>query len=171
MKDEEIKRYHSRKLHLNFDDAETLWATIAQAKYAFVSMVMPDGEPYCVPLSLGYNRAENCLYFHTGFDGKKLDAIRHNPRVCAVIMRDDGYAHGQCHHHFQSVICYGSMRELADETEKRAALQAMFRGLEGDTAAGDAALRLRRVDSISMDRVNILRMDIDAISGKRSTVR
>ena len=166
MRDDEIRRYHSRKAHLNFDDADEIWAVIAQAKYAVLSMVKPDGEPCCMPLSLGWDRNENCLYFHTGFVGEKIEALRAHPRACALILRDDSYLYGQCRHRFQSVICTGVVRELDDEAEKRAALVRLFHCLEGDHA--EQTLRLRKVDGMPMSRVNILRMDIDGFSGKRT---
>ena len=39
-----------------------------------------DDQPYIVPLCFGY--AENQLFFHSASEGKKLDMLRRNERVC-----------------------------------------------------------------------------------------
>lgn len=38
------------------------------------------GVPYIVPLNFGYE--DRTLYFHTGSEGKKIDILRKNNRVC-----------------------------------------------------------------------------------------
>ena len=45
-----------------------------------------DGEPYVVPVSFGYDGV--ALYFHTARDGRKIDFISANPRVCLQFERD-----------------------------------------------------------------------------------
>ena len=70
MKDNEIPRYHSRRgAERAIDDPDRIWEIIGKAKYVTLSMVTPEGEPYCVAISHGYDREKNCLYFHTGFEG------------------------------------------------------------------------------------------------------
>ena len=39
-----------------------------------------DDEPYVVPLNFAYS--DGCIYFHTGFEGRKLEIIQKKPRVC-----------------------------------------------------------------------------------------
>lgn len=166
MQDKDIKRYHSRKTGNNINDTELIWHIISRAKYVTLGMVLPNGEPYCIAISHGYDREKGCLYFHTGYVGKKIEALRYQPRVCAFIMVDGGYASGKCHHYFQSVICYGKITEIKLEEEKRDALKTMFYCLEASVPEAELAIRGRRLDSISLEHVNILRMDIDGYSGK-----
>jgi len=41
-----------------------------------------DGETYCVPIFYAYEG--DYLYGHT-YDGKKIDMMRKNPRVCVLV--------------------------------------------------------------------------------------
>ena len=44
-------------------------------------LALSDGEsPYLVPLNFGLG--DGCLYLHSALQGKKIDLIRKNPRVC-----------------------------------------------------------------------------------------
>lgn len=168
MEDSKIKRYHSRKTKQNIDKADEIWKIIEQAKYVTLAMVTPEGEPYCVAISFGYDRLQNCLYFHTGFTGKKIDALRSHPRVCAFILQDEGYIYGKCGHDYHSVVCYGIVSEISDEKEKREALKTMFYSLEDNDNDAELVLRSRKVEEMNLEHVNMLRMDIDSFSGKKS---
>ena len=48
--------------------------------YAVMSMVDPEGKPYCVPLSIA--RDEEKLYFHCALEGFKTDCLRNSNDVC-----------------------------------------------------------------------------------------
>jgi nitroimidazol reductase NimA-like FMN-containing flavoprotein (pyridoxamine 5'-phosphate oxidase superfamily) len=39
-----------------------------------------EGEPYMFPVNYGYS--EGCLYFHSACQGKKIEMMQKNPRVC-----------------------------------------------------------------------------------------
>lgn len=56
---------------------------IKQCRTCHVAMV-DRGEPYIVPLSFGYELAGNrlVLYFHSAAEGRKLDILRENNKVC-----------------------------------------------------------------------------------------
>lgn len=43
-------------------------------------------QPYVVPLNFGYE--EGALYFHCAKEGRKIDIIRRNPRVCFSFVGD-----------------------------------------------------------------------------------
>lgn len=172
MKDNEIPRYHSRKgAERAIDDLDRIWEIIGKAKYVTLSMVTPEGEPYCVAISHGYDREKNCLYFHTGFEGKKIDALKANPRACAFVLDDEGYVKGRCHHEYHSVICYGTITQIEGREEKLQALRTMFCCLEDTQADAEDAMRLRKLDSMPLTNVNMLKMDIDGFSGKKSSHR
>ncbi len=172
LKDHEIPRYHSRRgAERAVDDADRIWEIIGKAKYVTLAMVTPEGEPYCVPISHGYDREKNCLYFHTGFSGKKIDALKANPRVCAFVLDDEGYVKGRCHHEYHSVICYGKITEIEGREDKLAALKTMYYCLEDSPSEAEAAMQMRKLDEMPLTNVNMLRMDIDGFSGKKSSHR
>ncbi len=96
-----------------------------------------DGQPYVVPLNYAYRDGK--IVFHCALRGRKLDAIRRNPRVCFTVGRQVGavrdHADGsRCHVDSDSVICYGQARLLDDLEERAAALDAYNRRFEPDAA-------------------------------------
>jgi nitroimidazol reductase NimA-like FMN-containing flavoprotein (pyridoxamine 5'-phosphate oxidase superfamily) len=83
------------------------------------------GLPYVVPLTYGY--IDGKILFHCGLEGKKLDYIRGNNRVCFTVSRHFGemVPHPQraiCHVNSDSVICYGIARIIDDVIERRKVL-------------------------------------------------
>jgi hypothetical protein len=67
-------------------------------------------EPYVVPVAYGYTQAT--IYFHSARQGKKLDFIKKNNRVCFQV---DEWQKG-----WSSVICYGTASLTEDvEAKKR----------------------------------------------------
>ncbi len=121
-----------------------------------------DDEPYIVPVSFGYDGA--ALFFHTAKDGKKIDCIRANPRVCFELEHnvelvtheakpcDWGFA-------YESVIGHGTVIELSESEGKRHGLNQVMRQYSG---------REWTMDEASMDRTRVWRLDIESVTGKRS---
>jgi nitroimidazol reductase NimA-like FMN-containing flavoprotein (pyridoxamine 5'-phosphate oxidase superfamily) len=122
-----------------------------------------ENEPYIVPVSFGYDGS--AIYFHTARDGRKIDCIRANPRVCfelecnvELLTHDTkpcdwGFS-------YESVIGYGTVIELSESEERRHGLnQVMLQYSEREWMMDDA----------SMDRTRVWRLDIESVTGKRST--
>jgi uncharacterized protein len=93
-------------------------------------LAMCDGnQPYIVPLSFGY---DGCfLYFHSACEGRKIDMIRRNHRVCFEfdILHDMITAEQACRWGaaYESVIGSG-LAEMLDTLEaKTAALEWIMR--------------------------------------------
>lgn len=77
-------------------------------------------EVYVVPLN--YTYVDGMILFHCALEGRKLDMIRANPRVCFEVssMVGDPTPHGpaSCDSHFRSVICWGTAK-VVDDLEER----------------------------------------------------
>jgi len=93
---------------------------------AFVS-----DEPYVIPINYAY--CEGRILFHCALEGKKLDLIRADPRVCMAVSRQEGHpaphAGEACDNPFESVLCWGDARIIDDLDERQAVLnefQARF---------------------------------------------
>jgi len=94
-----------------------------------------NGTPYVVPLNYSYS--EGTILFHCALEGKKLDFIRTNPRVCFSVGRQAGpvrdHAGGNlCHVDSDSVICHGTARIIEDLEERKIALNAFNRRFRPD---------------------------------------
>ncbi|MBE0646506.1 MAG: pyridoxamine 5'-phosphate oxidase family protein [Bacteroidales bacterium] len=104
---------------------------IKQCQVCHVSMVDPNGKPYVVPMNFGFD--EDVIYLHSAQEGKKIDCLRSNPEVCINFTTDHvlRYQHEQvaCSWgmKYRSVLCYGSVEFIEDETLKRKALDVLMK--------------------------------------------
>jgi len=76
-----------------------------------------NGRSYVVPISYAYdNRA---VYCHS-FEGKKIDIMRKNPKVCFQVDETTDMSN------WKSVIAWGEFEELTDQFERKKALQILL---------------------------------------------
>ena len=70
---------------------ENIEPILRACKTCRVAMIA-DGAPYVVPLNFGYTWDDDglTLYFHSGLKGKKIDALRADPRVCFELDTEQG---------------------------------------------------------------------------------
>ena len=109
-----------RRRDREITDREEMEAILQAAQVC--RLAVADGEePYVVPLCFGYESGS--FYFHSAFEGRKIDILKKNPRVCieadstAGLIRDaDPCAWGV---RYASVICTGRARFVVDAMEKK----------------------------------------------------
>lgn len=138
-------------------------AIIESAKYVTVAMSR-NNEPYIVTLSHGYDRERNCIYFHCAQEGKKIDILRENNVVWGQALEDHGYADGSCDHLYATTQFRGKVVFVEDSEEKENALSVMIHQLESDPQK----VTDDQITEESVERVNIGRIDIDFMSGKKA---
>ena len=87
------------------------------------------GEPYVVPLNFVYG--SGCIYFHAGLEGRKIEILNKNPRVCfevdeltEIVVNREGSCFSTAHYH--SVIASGTSRFLESAEEKLNALDLLM---------------------------------------------
>lgn len=74
------------------------------------------GKTYIVPISFAYDGES--IYAHT-FEGLKVSMMRENPEVCFQVDSMEDMAN------WQSVICWGTYKELTDDEERNEGLQLL----------------------------------------------
>ena len=101
-------------------------------KTCHVAMV-DNVSPYVVPLSYGYRiLPDNVLelYFHSAFEGKKLDILKSNHDVCFEMVHEGGSdpSEAPCSSSlfYSSIIGFGQAEFIEDVNEKCRALSIMF---------------------------------------------
>lgn len=119
------------------------------------------GQPYLVPLSFGYRNGT--LYFHSAREGKKIDILRSNDRVCfefdlggQVVKSGEVCNWGVA---YRSVIGTGRAVFIEDLPEKRHALAVIIDHYGGK----DRELPLASVNNIAVFAVRI-----EEMSGKQA---
>jgi len=108
---------------------------------------MIDGDtPYVVPLNYGYrifNSDTIALYFHSAHEGRKIDVLRRNRRVCFETAYEGEATHPenpcQSGYDYASVIGFGEAVFIEDTDEKREAIAVMYKHQTGEDAAFTAA--------------------------------
>jgi nitroimidazol reductase NimA-like FMN-containing flavoprotein (pyridoxamine 5'-phosphate oxidase superfamily) len=121
--------------------------------------------PYIVAMNFGYENVKGpTLYFHCAHEGKKIDIIKRNNRVCFQFDVDHELvsADGACDFgmRYRSVVGSGKLHTVHDREEKADALRVIMKQYTGrvDHAFSDEAI----------GRTNVLRLEIEEMKGKKS---
>ncbi len=123
-----------------------------------------DNEPYIVPMNFGFDG--ECFYFHGAKEGRKIDMIKVNPRVCFELDTEHrliGDSDRACDWtmKYASVMGTGIMRIVEDHSEKAKALDILMQQYGGkDTYSYSEKM---------LERIGILKLEIKSIRGKRSS--
>jgi uncharacterized protein len=142
------------ELQAIFDEAEVCRLGFAQG-----------GTPYIVTMNFGYSwEAEfPLLYFHCAREGRKLDMMRANPRVCfqldAAHELVTGPAPCDWGMKYASIVGYGVLGEAAGEEERREGLDRIM-GHYGWAGEGSYAASV-------LGATTLLTLRVDELSGKR----
>lgn len=121
-----------------------------------------DNIPYVLPVSFGFDGT--AIYFHTAKEGRKIDFMTANHQVCfefehgVQLIRNES---NPCKwtFSFQSVIGYGTVRELTDLPEKTAGLNQIMTHYSG------RAWPFTRDD---LGAIHVWRIAIERLTGKQS---
>jgi nitroimidazol reductase NimA-like FMN-containing flavoprotein (pyridoxamine 5'-phosphate oxidase superfamily) len=94
---------------------------IRKAKVCTLSMC--DGEnPYAVPMNFGYR--DGVIYLHSAQEGKKIDVLSKNKRVCISFYVDEAmnirHEKVACSYSmkFKSVLAFGKLEDITDYDKK-----------------------------------------------------
>ena len=96
---------------------------LERGTHGVLALAGDNGYPYAVPLS--YDWREGKLFFHCARAGHKLDAIARCPKASFCVIDQDHIVPEEYTTYFRSVIAFGTIRVLADDGEKRRAIEAL----------------------------------------------
>jgi nitroimidazol reductase NimA-like FMN-containing flavoprotein (pyridoxamine 5'-phosphate oxidase superfamily) len=124
-----------------------------------------DGDcPYIVPVNFAVN--ESHLYFHSAMDGRKIDILRKNNKVCfemdvstEIIKGKDSCSWGM---KYLSVIGFGRAFFIDKPNEKKKALDLLMEKYDG---AGSFSYKEK-----IFKKVLVIDIRIEKISGKKSHI-
>ena len=117
-----------RKREREIRDLGAMEAVIKKARVC--RMALADGDrPYIVTLNFGYE--DETLYFHSAPEGRKIDILRRNDRVCVAFDSDKELVENDraCGFtmHYRSVIGFGRASLIEDPAAKIRALDVIMR--------------------------------------------
>ena len=125
-----------RRAERAVEDPLQICKILDRCRVLHLGMHTPEG-PYVVPLNFGY-AYENGAFsfvFHCAHEGRKLDCLALDPRVCVEV--DGGHAliegTSACVYgfHYQSVIGFGRAERVTDPAEKACCLSLLMRHQTG----------------------------------------
>lgn len=158
-----MAKYHMFKKEKEITDAEVMYDVLKKGQYATIAL-SEKNEPYIVTMNYGYDGDKKALYFHCAFKGLKLEILSQNPRVCATVMEDHGYKMDECSHAYRSVVFWGTLSVVQELEEKKYGMEVLFRHLEKNP---DPIRERNFKTERDYFKVNILRLDIEEITGKQ----
>ena len=126
-------------------------------------IAMIDGsEPYIVPLNYGY--ANNMIYIHSAIEGRKIEVLKVNNRVCfeieyatGIIKKDEACKWSA---KYRSIIGYGKVEIVTDTDSKKKGLDIIMKkyGYQGVPEYNEG----------SLGRMLLLQLKIDKITAKQA---
>ena len=123
-----------RRKDVEITDKEWIFSTVENCVFAHIGMV--DGKkPYVVAMNFGYEREGNTLilYFHSAFEGRKIEILKANSEVFVQMECDVGLKKAdrttpcKYSYRFHSVTASGTAEFVEDEKDKRHALNCIMR--------------------------------------------
>jgi nitroimidazol reductase NimA-like FMN-containing flavoprotein (pyridoxamine 5'-phosphate oxidase superfamily) len=132
---------------------------LRRAELLHLAMSGADG-PYVVPVNFGYDGER--IYIHCALEGRKLDVLAQDPRVCfeaSVDVRVVPATGCGWTARFRSVVGFGTASLVTDDAEKAYALGVVISHYSGEPETVPAA---------KAKGVAVLRIDIESMTGKAS---
>lgn len=137
---------------------------IDRCTHGVIALNTGEDTPYCLPLS--FVRVGEDLYFHCAREGRKVELMRANPRVCVTFVGGDVpafVAPAMYTTYFQSAIVTGSAQEVTDDGEKTAALLALCRKLTPNDAGEE---QFRPAIERSLHVTAVWKIHMEQLTGK-----
>jgi len=158
-----MQGYHMRRSDKEITDPEELVKPLYEADCITLALCS-DNRPYIATLSHGYDAANNCIYFHSAPEGKKMEYLRSNPEVWGQALIDGGYQHGSCDHLYHTTQFNGIVTFIEDHAEKRHALKLMINKLDDNPEE----IIKNQLQSSSVAKITIGKITLLEITGKKA---
>ncbi len=133
---------------------------LVEGKRAALGVYGEDGYPYVLPVNYVFEEEENCIYIHSALEGHKIDAMRHNAKVCLTVWTNGYKEEGHWEDTVHSVIVFGTAVLLDDEKVREEKLRHLAKRYYPSDE------EIERVMSHAVSRVQLVRISIDHMTGK-----
>ena len=154
-------RYELRRKDREIRDREIMEALLQRMSIGRLGLATEEG-PYVVPMNYLY--ADGCIYLHSAPEGRKMDVLMSNPRVCflvdepgPLVISGGGCSIGQM---YESVMCFGRAELVENEEEKRRILEQMICKLTPPDYS------FAPLEERNINRTAIIRIPVDQMTGK-----
>ena len=149
-----------RRKRQQLTDEESI-VILQKATAGTLALLGDNDYPYAVPISYVYH--EGKLYFHSALAGHKVDSIRKCDKASFCVIDKDDVQPKKYTTFFRSVIAFGRIQIIEDETEKL----AMARMLGNRYNPNDDDSLKKEIES-GLSRMLMIRFDIEHLTGKEA---
>jgi len=152
-------KFHMRRKDKELADSKEIEGIVKKATVCRLGL-MDEDEAYIVPVNFGYEK--NAIYFHSALEGRKIELIKRNGKVCFEIEADVGIEKNdksECSVKYRSVIGMGRARILESAEERVRGLKAIMR----QCAGGEYSFVEEKLNSVL-----VVEIKIENITGKQS---
>ncbi len=118
--------------------------------------------PYAVPISYVYCNAK--LYFHSAKSGHKIDAIKKSSKASFCVIDQDNIIPEEYTTYFRSVIAFGQIHVMENETEIKKAIEDLAKKYYPDDNETGRNAEIER----GWNRLCMIELSIDHLSGKEA---
>ncbi len=154
--------FHKMRRNVQQLSQEESEAVLLRGTAGVLALMGDKAFPYAVPISYVYDGEH--IYFHSALTGHKIDAIRQNPNASFAVIDQDEVIPEKYTTAFRSVIVFGSIRIIEDDTEKRAAVRKLALKYAPDNTEQQHAAEIDGAWS----RFCMLEMSIAHMTGKQA---
>jgi nitroimidazol reductase NimA-like FMN-containing flavoprotein (pyridoxamine 5'-phosphate oxidase superfamily) len=158
-----MQEYHLRRSDKTLSDPAEIEQVLSSVRIMTVACSL-ENTPYLFTVDFVWEPKGRSLWFHCANEGRKMDILRANPRVCVSVVEDRGYIHGECDHAYRSVIAEGTAQIVSDLSEKRHGLELLAKRHERDP---QAVLARFAANEEAVRKVGVVRVCVETISGKQ----
>lgn len=158
-----MQRYHIRRSDKELNDPREIERVLASVRIMTVACCL-ENQPYLFTVDFAWDSQARELWFHCATEGRKMDILRKNPRVCATVVEDRGYIPGECDHAYRSLIMEGKAQTVTDFSEKRRGLELLVRKHESEP---ESVLARLVKDDETVRKVGMVRISVETITGKQ----
>ena len=152
-------KFHMRRKDKELADSKEIEGIVKKATVCRLGL-MDEDEAYIVPVNFGYEK--NAIYFHSALEGRKIELIKRNDKVCFEVEADVGIEKNdksECSVKYRSVIGMGRARILESAEERVRGLKAIMR----QCAGGEYSFVEEKLNSVL-----VVEIKIENITGKQS---
>lgn len=119
------------------------------------------GYPYSLPISYVY--ANGKLFFHSAQKGHKIDAIKQCDKASFSVIDKDDVKAKEYTTYFRSVICFGHIHIIEEESEKMQAVRLL-----GNRYNPNDDESLNKELAKAYKAMNMIELDIEHMTGKEA---
>ena len=152
---------YKKDRQINQEAAEKL---LAGGNHGTLAVNGDDGYPYAVPVNYVYDSGS--IYIHSAKYGYKIDALNRDSKVCFTAVVNEKIEQSMFTSAYRSVIAFGKVSFVEDETERRRILEQFIYKLTPDYIESG----MKFVDG-AIAKTALLKIDIEELTGKENLAK